>query len=191
MTTVSTSASNSERSSPHRPAYLGVIQRLEADIVQFDIFRIGACLATATVTAFAPSACGTAEPAPTPKAVTHAELVGRWDGEGECGSPIIRLRDDYTFSSKDFPVQWDGPGPDSQVTRRSSDGKWHGVNNDPGLTPHLVLSFKNHNDHQFLAFYLEHGKLWMDGTVHADGGDPYPYTCHYQRTSADPEADDR
>lgn len=74
------------------------------------------------------------------------------------------------------------------MTRRSSDGKWHGVNKDPGLPPYLVLRFKNHNDIQILSFYLEHGELQMDGTVHADGGDPYPYACHYKRTSVDPEA---
>lgn len=28
----------------------------------------------------------------------------------------------------------------------------------------------------------------MDGTVYADGGDRYPYECHYKRTSTDPEA---
>ena len=154
----------------------------------FDILRIGAGLATATAMAFAPSACRAAEPVPTPKAVTHAELAGRWDGEGECGSPTLRLRDDYTFSSKDVPVQWDGPGPDSQVTRRSSVGKWHGVNQDPGLPPYLVLWFKNENAPQFLDFYLERGKLRMDGTVYADGGDPYAFRCHYKRTSVDPEA---
>ncbi|MGW2179073.1 hypothetical protein ACWCXX_13460 [Streptomyces sp. NPDC001732] len=153
-----------------------------------DILRIGASLAAAAVTALAPSSCGAGKPVATPKAVTHSELVGRWDGERKCGSPILRLRDDYTFSSKDFPVQWDGPVPDAQVTRRSSDGKWHGVNKDPGLPPYLVLSFKNHNDIQILHFFLEHGELQMDGTVHADGGDPYPYPCHYKRTSVDPEA---
>ncbi len=79
--------------------------------------------------------------------------------------------------------------PDAQVTRRSSDGKWHGVNKDPGLSPYLVLRFNNHNDIQILDFYLEHGKLRMNGTVHADGGDPYPYPCHYKRTSVDPEAE--
>ncbi|GAA3481729.1 hypothetical protein GCM10018966_062600 [Streptomyces yanii] len=153
-----------------------------------DIFRISASLAAATVTALAPSSCGAGEPVVTPEAVTHSELVGRWDGERKCGSPIVRLRDDYTFSSKDFPVEWDGPGPDSQVTRRSSDGKWHGVNKDPGLSPYLVLSFKNHNDIQTLEFFLEHGELQMDGTVYAGGGDPYPYPCRYKRTSVDPEA---
>ncbi|MFI6767067.1 hypothetical protein [Streptomyces sp. NPDC050355] len=153
-----------------------------------DIFRISASLAAATVTALTPSSCGKGKPVATPEAVTHSELVGRWDGEQKCGSPIVRLRDDYTFSSKDFPVEWDGPVPDTQVTRRSSDGKWHGVNKDPGLPPYLALSFKNHNDIQILQFFLEHGELQMDGTVRADGGDPYPYPCHYKRTSVDPEA---
>ncbi|MFF0739163.1 hypothetical protein ACFYVL_02075 [Streptomyces sp. NPDC004111] len=155
-----------------------------------DIWRIGAGLAAATVTALAPSSCTASKPVVTPKAVTHAELVGRWDGERKCGSPVVRLHDDYTFSSKDFPVEWDGPGPDSEVTRRSSDGKWHGVNKDPGLPPYLVLRFKDHNDIQILRFIMEKGKLHMDGTVHADGGDPYPYPCHYTRTSTDPEAKD-
>ncbi|MFG2869646.1 hypothetical protein [Streptomyces sp. NPDC048338] len=152
-----------------------------------EILRISASLAAAAVTALGPSSCE-GKPVVTPEAVTHPELVGRWDGEQQCGSPMLRLRDDYTFSSKDFPVEWDGPGPDSQVTRRSSDGKWHGVNKDPGLSPYLVLRFKNHNDIQILHFYVEHGELQMDGTVHAGGGDPYPYPCHYKRTSVDPEA---
>ncbi|MFE7469594.1 hypothetical protein ACFU98_00405 [Streptomyces sp. NPDC057575] len=168
---------------------LGAIQNTaEADGVKSDILRISASLAAATVTAFAPSSCGASKPVATPKAVTHSELVGRWDGEKQCGLPTVRLRDDYTFSSKDFPVEWDGPGPDSQVTRRSSEGKWHGVNKDPGLPPYLVLRFKNHNDIQILQFILKHGKLQMNGTVYADGGDPYPYPCHYKRTSVDPEA---
>ncbi|MER5496511.1 MULTISPECIES: hypothetical protein [unclassified Streptomyces] len=153
-----------------------------------DMFRIGASLAAAAVTAFAPSACEAEKPAATPKAVTHSQLVGRWDGERKCGSPTLRLRDDYTFSSEDFPVAWDGPGPDSKVTRRSSEGKWHGVNKDPGLPPYLVLRFKNHNDIQILQFFLKRGKLLMDGTVNADGGDPYLYECDYRRTSTDPEA---
>ncbi|MFI6650961.1 hypothetical protein ACIBI8_25575 [Streptomyces sp. NPDC050529] len=153
-----------------------------------EILRIGASLAAAAATALTPSSCGPEKPVATPKAVTHSPLVGRWDGEGECGSPMLRLRDDYTFSSKEIPVQWDGPVPDSQVTRRSSDGIWHGVNKDPGLSPYLVLNFDHHNDPQFLHFYLEDGKLQLDGTVYADGGDPYPYECHYKRTSADPGA---
>ncbi|GAA0274034.1 hypothetical protein GCM10010302_09570 [Streptomyces polychromogenes] len=156
--------------------------------MKFDVLRITASLATATVTALVPAACGAEKPVITPEAVTHPELVGRWDGEPKCGSPMVRLRDDYTFSAQDFPVQWDGPGPDSQVTRRSSDGEWHGVNKDSGLPPYLVLSFKNHNDIQILHFYVERGELRMDGTVYADGGDPYPYPCHYKRRSADPEA---
>ncbi|MFF4579921.1 hypothetical protein [Streptomyces sp. NPDC001389] len=158
--------------------------------MNFHIFRIGAGLAAVTVTGLGLSSCGAGKPVVTPEAVTHAELVGRWDGEPRCGSPVVRLRDDYTFVSKDFPVQWDGPGPNSQVTRRSSDGKWHGVNEDPGLPPYLVLSFRGHNDIQILHFYVEHGELRMDGTVHADGGDPYPYPCHYKRSSVDPEAQD-
>ncbi|MFF4080060.1 hypothetical protein ACFYZN_11705 [Streptomyces sp. NPDC001777] len=158
--------------------------------MKFEIFRIGAGLAAATVTAFAPSACEAEKPVPTPKAVTHSELVGRWNGEGECGSPVLRLRDDYTFTGKDVPVAWDGPVPDSKVTRRSSDGKWHGVNKDPSLPPYLVLSFRNHNDIQILNFFLERGKLRMDGTIHADGGDPYPYECTYKRVSTDPGAQD-
>ncbi|WP_328907492.1 hypothetical protein OG230_33400 [Streptomyces sp. NBC_00234] len=153
-----------------------------------DILRISASLAAATVTALGPSSCGAGKPVVTPKAVTHSELVGRWDGERQCGSPMFRLRDDYTFSSRDFPVEWDGPVPDSQVTRRSSEGKWHGVNKDPGLPPYLVLNFKNHNDIQILHFFLEHKELQIDGTVYAGGGDPYPYECHYKRTSVDPEA---
>lgn len=64
--------------------------------------------------------------------------------------------------------------PDAQVTRRSSVGKWHGVNKDPGLSPYLVLNFKNHNDVQILQFFLEHGELQMDGTVYAGGGTPIP-----------------
>ncbi|MFD8823063.1 hypothetical protein ACFV1C_11985 [Streptomyces sp. NPDC059605] len=153
-----------------------------------DIFRIGAGLAAATVTALTLSSCEAEKPVATPKSVTHSQLVGRWDGERKCGSPMLRLRDDYTFSGKDVPVEWDGPVPDSKVTRRSADGKWHGVNKDPGLPPYLVLNFKNHNDIQILHFFLEHGELRMDGTVHADGGDPYPYECRYKRASADPEA---
>ncbi|MER5713129.1 hypothetical protein AB0B13_17715 [Streptomyces sp. NPDC042898] len=153
-----------------------------------DILRIGTSLAAVTVTALGPSSCGAGEPVVTPESVTHSQLVGRWDGERQCGSPMLRLRDDYTFVSKDFPVQWDGPGPDSEVARRSSDGKWHGVNKDPGLSPYLVLRFNDYHDVQFLHFYLEHGELRVDGTVYADGGDPYPYECHYRRTSVDPEA---
>lgn len=74
------------------------------------------------------------------------------------------------------------------MTRRSSEGKWHGANKDPDLPPYLVLRFKNQNDIQILHFFLEHGELQMDGSVHADGGDPYPYPCDYKRTSADPGA---
>ncbi|MFD0374287.1 hypothetical protein [Streptomyces sp. NPDC127112] len=156
--------------------------------MKFGMLRMTAGLATAAVTTLVPSSCGAGKPVITPKAVTHSELVGRSDGEPRCGSPIFRLRDDYTFSSKDFPVQWDGPEPDSQVTRRSSAGEWHGVNKDPGLPPYLVLSFSGHDDIQILHFFLEHGELRIDGTVHADGGDPYAYRCHYKRGSADPEA---
>ncbi|GGY33732.1 hypothetical protein [Streptomyces tanashiensis] len=152
-----------------------------------NIFRIGAILATATLTAITSTACKAGEPAPVfPKAVHHSELVGRWDGDKKCGSPVVRLRDDYTFTAKDFPVAWDGPGPDSKVTRRSADGKWHAVNGDPGLSPYLILRFENRKDHEFLPFTLEQGKLQMNGSVVADGGDPYAYPCHFRRTSADP-----
>ncbi|MEU9036351.1 hypothetical protein AB0D45_15800 [Streptomyces sp. NPDC048352] len=149
---------------------------------------MSASLAVATATALVPSSCGAGKPVVVPEAVTHAELVGRWDGEQKCGAPVLRLRDDYTFSGKDFPVEWDGPGPDSQVTRRSSDGEWHGVNKDPGLPPYLVLAFDHHNDIRILHFYTENGELRMDGTVYAGGGDPYAYRCHYRRSSVDPEA---
>lgn len=116
-------------------------------------------------------------------------MVGRWDGGGasECGSPVIRLRDDYTFSAKGVPVAWDGPVPDAKVTRRSADGKWHAVNKDPGLPPYLVLRFDHQNDHQLLPFTLEQGKLQMNGSVEADGGDPYSFSCRYKRTSVDPD----
>ncbi|KQX53065.1 MULTISPECIES: hypothetical protein [unclassified Streptomyces] len=155
--------------------------------VKFDVRRIGAGLATAGLTVVASTACGTSgPPVVTPKAVRHSELVGRWDGTGECGSPVIRLRDDYTFSARDVPVAWDGPGPDSEVTRGSGDGEWHGVNKDPGLTPYLVLSFGDRNDIQTLPFVLKQGELWMSGDIAADGGDPYILDCAYRRTSADP-----
>ncbi|MEU0399806.1 hypothetical protein ABZ318_06080 [Streptomyces sp. NPDC006197] len=136
----------------------------------------------------ASTACGAGEPRPVlPKAVQHSELVGRWDGASKCGSPVIRLRDDYTFSGKDVPVAWDGPVPDAKVTRRSAEGKWHAVNEDPGLPPYLVLRFDHQNDHQTLPFLLEQGELQMSGSVQADGGDPYSYPCRYRRTSADPD----
>ncbi|MFB7450600.1 hypothetical protein [Streptomyces sp. NPDC056194] len=157
--------------------------------MKHDIFRIGAILATVTLTAVASTACKAGGPAPVfPKAVQHSELVGRWDGGRECGSPVVRLRDDYTFSAKDFPVAWDGPGPDSKVTRRSADGKWHAVNDDPGLPPYLILRFENQKDHEFLPFTLEQGKLQANGSVTADGGDPYEYPCPFRRTSADPDS---
>ncbi|MER5207884.1 hypothetical protein [Streptomyces sp. NPDC002825] len=158
--------------------------------MKLDVFRIGAILATATLTALASTACRAGGPAPVhPKAVQHSELVGRWDGDPKCGSPVLRLRDDYTFSGKGVPVAWDGPIPDAKVTRRSADGKWHAVNEDPGLPPYLVLRFDHQNDHQILSFTLEQGKLLMDGSVTADGGDPYSYSCDYRRTSADPDFD--
>ncbi|WP_411089554.1 hypothetical protein [Streptomyces sp. 061-3] len=155
-----------------------------------DIFRISASLAVATLTVLASTACGTGKPVATPESVTHSELVGRWDGGQECRSPlpVIRLRDDYTYTVKDFPVEWSGPGPDSQVTRRSTDGKWHAVNKDPGLTPYLVLKFEKEKDNSFLPFYLENEKLRMDGSVPVPGEPGYSYSCDYKRTSADPEA---
>ncbi|MCZ0979539.1 hypothetical protein O1L60_11880 [Streptomyces diastatochromogenes] len=157
--------------------------------MKLDVFRIGAGLATAVVTVLAATACGPGAPAPVlPKAVRHSELVGRWDGDPECGSPVLRLRDDYGFSGKDVPIAWDGPVPDAKVTRLSADGKWHAVNDDPGLPPYLVLRFDGRNDHQTLSFTLVRGKLRMNGSVEADGGDPYSYPCHYTRTSADPES---
>ncbi|MCX4531578.1 hypothetical protein OHA79_36395 [Streptomyces sp. NBC_00841] len=158
--------------------------------MKLDVFRIGAGLATAALTVIASTACGPGRPAPVfPKAVQHSQLVGRWDGGGasECGSPVIRLRDDYTFSAKGVPVAWDGPVPDAKVTRRSADGKWHAVNKDPGLPPYLVLRFDHQNDHQLLPFTLEQGKLQMNGSVEADGGDPYSFSCRYKRTSVDPD----
>ncbi|WP_426363733.1 hypothetical protein [Streptomyces sp. E-08] len=156
--------------------------------MKLDVSRMGAVLATAALTVISSTACGPGKPAPViPKAVQHSELVGRWDGESKCGSPVIRLRDDYTFTGKDVPVAWDGPVPDAKVTRRSADGKWHAVNDDPGLPPYLVLRFDHRNDHQTLSFTLVQGKLQMNGSVEADGGDPYSYPCHYRRTSADPE----
>ncbi|WP_405601326.1 hypothetical protein OG741_24710 [Streptomyces sp. NBC_01410] len=158
--------------------------------MKLDVFRIGASLATATLTVLASAACGTSEPAVvTPEAVQHSELVGRWNGGPECRSPlpVIRLRDDYTFSVKDFPVAWDGPGADSQVTRRSTDGKWHAVNKDPGLTPYLVLKFEKEKDNKFLPFYVENGELWMSGSVPVPGEPGQSYSCQYKRTSADPD----
>ncbi|MCX4585965.1 hypothetical protein [Streptomyces sp. NBC_01481] len=160
--------------------------------MKLDVFRIGASLATATLTVLASTACGTTKPAPAhvlPEAVHHSELVGRWDGGRECRSPlpVIRLRDDYTFSVKDFPVAWDGPGPDSQVTRRSTDGKWHAVNKDPGLTPYLVLKFENEKDNKLLPFYVENGELGMSGSVPVPGEPGQSYSCYYKRTSADPD----
>nr|WTB34594.1 hypothetical protein OG781_38465 [Streptomyces sp. NBC_00830] len=158
--------------------------------MKLNVFRIGASLATATLTVLASTACGTSKPAHVyPEAVHHSELVGRWDGGRECRSPlpVIRLRDDYTFSVKDFPVEWSGPGPDSHVTRRSTDGKWHAVNKDPGLTPYLVLKFEKEKDNSFLPFYLENGELWMSGSVPVYGEPDHSYPCQYKRTSADPD----
>ena len=160
--------------------------------MKFDVLRTSAGLATATLTALAPASCGKSEPAVVvPKSVRHSELVGRWDGERECGSPlpVIRLRDDYTYSVKDLPFQWDGPGPDSPVIRRSNDGKWHGVNKDPGLPPYLVLRFERAEGWEIKIFHftVDKGNLRMNGSVEADGGDPYHFTCHYKRTSVDPE----
>ncbi|MFE4591783.1 hypothetical protein [Streptomyces laurentii] len=157
-----------------------------------DALRDSAILATAAVTVLASTACGATPPtAVTPKAVRHSELVGRWDGEAECGAPlpVFRLRDDYTFSAKDYPVEWDGPGPDSRLTRRSAGGKWHAVNEDPGLPPYLVLRFGKDPGAEFLPFTVDNGKLRADGSVTAGGGDPYVYACHYTRTSTDPESD--
>ncbi|MEV4975905.1 hypothetical protein [Streptomyces scopuliridis] len=161
--------------------------------MKLDIFRIGASLVTATLTVLTSTACGIIQPAGVrpeiPETVEHSELVGRWDGVPECRSPlpVIRLRDDYTFSVKDFPVEWDGPGPDSQVTRRSTDGKWHAVNKDSGSTPYLVLKFENEKDNKFLPFYLENGELWMSGSVPVYGEPDHSYPCQYKRTSVDPD----
>lgn len=119
------------------------MERLQADGVRFDVPRISARLATVTVTLLASAACRTnGPPVVFPETVHHSELVGRWDGEPECGSPlpVIRLHDDYTYTVKDFPVEWDGPVPDAQLTRRSTDGAWHAVTKDHGLPPYLVLS---------------------------------------------------
>ncbi|MFF0478934.1 hypothetical protein [Streptomyces sp. NPDC004284] len=160
--------------------------------MKFDVFRISTSLAVAALTVTASTGCGVtnpfkpAKPVQMPKAVQHSELVGRWDGEKRCGSPFVRLRDDYTFSAKDFPIAWNGPGPDSKVTRLSADGKWHAVNDDPGLPPYLILRFGNRNDRELLTFTLDQGKLRMNGTVTADGGDSYSYPCHFKRTSTDP-----
>lgn len=151
-------------------------------------FRVSACLATVILTAAVSTACKAGKPVEVPQAVRHVELVGRWDGGKECGAPlpVMRLRDDYTFSLKDFPTDWDGPVPDSKLTRRTLDGEWHGVNDDPGLPPYLVLDFEHRA--VFMHFYLERGKLMVNGDVEAGGGDPYHYRCHYERTSADPES---
>ncbi|MEU3916742.1 hypothetical protein [Streptomyces sp. NPDC029004] len=157
--------------------------------MKLDVFRTGACLAAVTLTVLSSTACGKSEPtAVTPEAVHHSELVGRWNGGPECRSPlpVIRLRDDYTFSVKDFPVEWSGPGSDSKVTRRSDGGKWHAVNKDPGLTPYLVLNFENGKDNEFLPFYVENGELWMSGSVPVYGEPDHAYSCYYKRTSADP-----
>ncbi|MGW1000324.1 hypothetical protein [Streptomyces sp. NPDC002520] len=156
--------------------------------MKLDVFRIGAGLATATLTIVASTACGPSKPAPVfPKAVQHSQLVGRWDGGQKCGSPVVRLRDDYTFSANGFPVAWDGPEPGAKVTRRSGEGKWHAVNKDPGLPPYMVLRFDNRNDHQFMPFTLERGKLQMNWSVEASGGDPYSFPCDFRRMSADPD----
>ncbi|MEV8534320.1 hypothetical protein [Streptomyces sp. NPDC051211] len=157
-----------------------------------DVFRISASLAAATLTVLASTACGPSGPARVfPEAVQHSELVGRWDGAPECRKPlpVIRLRDDYGFSVKNFPIEWSGPGPDDdKVTRLTVDGKWHAVNKDPGLTPYLVLRFENRNDHRSLAFYVENGELRMSGSVPAYGEPGESYSCTYKRTSADPES---
>ncbi|MFJ7069572.1 hypothetical protein [Streptomyces sp. NPDC101115] len=155
--------------------------------MKFPVSRVGVGLATAALTVLASTACGPSGPThATPKAVRHSELVGRWDGNAECGSPlpVIRLRDDYTFSAKDVPVEWDGPG--TEVTRRSLEGKWHAINKDPGLTPYLVLKYENEN--RIMPFFLEGGELWVSGDVQAGGGDPYIRSCEYRRTSPDPES---
>ncbi|TLQ43054.1 hypothetical protein [Streptomyces marianii] len=160
--------------------------------MKFDVFRISTSLATAALAVIASTACGAikpAKPVQVPEAVHHSELVGRWDGGKECGSPlpVIRLRDDYTFTANGVPVEWDGPVPDAKVTRSSADGKWHAVNKDPGLSPYLVLRFEDRKDIKSLQFTLDHGRLQMDGSVEATGGDPYSYPCDYKRTSADPD----
>ncbi|WP_405853464.1 hypothetical protein OG361_12915 [Streptomyces sp. NBC_00090] len=158
--------------------------------MKIDVFRIGASLATAGLVVLASTACGSSKPARVfPKAVHHSELVGRWDGGQECKSPlpVIRLRDDYTYSVKDFPVEWEGPGPDSKVTRRTTDGKWHAVNKDPGLTPYLVLNFENEKDHKILPFYVENGELRMSRSVPVSGEPGHSYSCRYKRTSSDPD----
>ncbi len=157
-------------------------------------FRNGAALAAATLTVLTSTACGIIQPtsarAETPESVEHSELVGRWDGGQECRSPlpVVRLHDDYTFSVKDFPVEWEGPGPeDWKVTRRTTDGKWHAVNKDPGLTPYLVLKFDNGKDNKLLPFYMEKGELRMSRSVPVPGEPGQSYPCRYKRTSADPE----
>lgn len=156
-----------------------------------DVLRIGAILATAASALLGSSACGPSGPAPVlPEAVHHAELVGRWDGAPKCRKPlpVVRLRDDYGFSVKNFPIEWAGPGPDDdKVTRLTVDGKWHAVNKDPGLTPYLVLRFENRNDHSSLAFYVENGELRMSVSVPVVGEPGVSYSCAYKRTSADPD----
>ncbi|WP_030547988.1 hypothetical protein [Streptomyces exfoliatus] len=104
---------------------------------------------------------------------------------------MIRLRDDYTYTVKDFPTEWDGPVPDSQVTRRSTDGKWHAVNKDPGLSPYLVLRFekgKGEWEIETLFFTLEKGTLWMGTSVEVEGEPGHSFSCDFRRTSADPES---
>ncbi|MEV5972063.1 hypothetical protein [Streptomyces sp. NPDC051921] len=43
------------------------------------------------------------------------------------------------------------------MTRRSTEGRWHAVNKDPGLTPYLVLNCDSHHDSAFLPFTSEQG----------------------------------
>ncbi|MEU3687604.1 hypothetical protein [Streptomyces narbonensis] len=159
--------------------------------MKIDIIRSGAILATAALTVLASAACGSGKPTgKPPEAVHHSELVGRWDGAPKCRKPlpVVRLRDDYGFSVKNFPIEWAGPGPDDdKVTRLTVDGKWHAVNKDPGLTPYLVLRFENRNDHRSLAFYVENGELRMSVSVPVDGEPGVSYSCSYKRTSADPD----
>ncbi|MCX5390771.1 hypothetical protein [Streptomyces sp. NBC_00094] len=156
--------------------------------MKFDVFHISASLVTVALTALSATACGASKPSyVSPKTVHHSELVGRWDGDQECESPLpfIRLRDDYTFVAKDYPIEWGGPG--EQVKRTSAGGKWHAVINDPGLPPYVVLRFENRNGTELLTLTLEQGEMQMNGGVQADGGDPYVRSCHYKRSSIDPE----
>ncbi|MEV4431132.1 hypothetical protein ACN9M0_29885 [Streptomyces sp. R-07] len=160
--------------------------------MKFGVLRSGASLAAATLTAFASTACGTNEPTYVhPETVSHSELVGRWDGGRECGSPlpVIRLRDDYTYTVKDYPIEWNGPVRGEQVTRRSTDGKWHAVTKDPDRPPYLVLRFEKGGvvETDTLVFTVDKGALRMGTTVEAHGDPEHTFSCRFKRTSTDPE----